>query len=236
MSRFAMEHFTKTSGDNILNLSKAEATFLEEMIGSSTWRRLLIDLSARHTDSALLTYCLKAISKGGHHREIAKRIDQSDYFGVFNSMLTSEVEQIGMISASTVASSASTGITDAADAPPSPLRGLFLLRLVMLSLPTMLALDKASPRKPKVRMERRSSNSTSLEVAKRVAANCRSGGDMPHPSSVTVSIRSPPPCNCTSIVVGPASRLFSMSSFTTDAGLCTTSPAAIRSTTSLGRG
>ena len=108
VSRFAMEHFTKTSGDNILNLSKAEATFLEEMIGSSTWRRLLIDLSARHTDSALLTYCLKAISKGGHHREIAKRIDQSDYFGVFNSMLTSEVEQIGMISASTVASSAST--------------------------------------------------------------------------------------------------------------------------------
>ena len=97
VSRFAREHFSVAKGDNILNLSKSEAAFLEQMIENQRWRRLLIDLSATYKDSALLTYCLKSISKRGHHREIAKRINQSDYFGVFNAMLTSELEYLGMV-------------------------------------------------------------------------------------------------------------------------------------------
>ena len=97
VSRFAREHFSVAKGDNILNLSKSEAAFLEQMIENKRWRRLLIDLSATYKDSALLTYCLKSISKRGHHREIAKRINQSDYFGVFNAMLTSELEYLGMV-------------------------------------------------------------------------------------------------------------------------------------------
>ena len=97
VSRFAKEHFSVENSDNILKLSKAEAAFLEEMIENKRWRRLLIDLSATYKDSALLTYCLKSISKRGHHREIAKRINQSDYFGVFNSMLTSELEFLGTL-------------------------------------------------------------------------------------------------------------------------------------------
>lgn len=97
VSRFARDHFSIEKGDNILNLSKAEAAFLEQMIENERWRRLLIDLSATYKDSALLTYCLKEISKRGHHREIAKRINQSDYFGVFNAMLTSELEFLGMV-------------------------------------------------------------------------------------------------------------------------------------------
>jgi len=97
ISRFARENFTVAKGDNILNLSKSEVAFLEEMIDNQRWRRLLIDLSATYKDSALLTYCLKSISKRGHHREIAKRINQSDYFGVFNAMLTSELEYLGRV-------------------------------------------------------------------------------------------------------------------------------------------
>ena len=42
-------------------------------------------------------YCLQSISKKGHHREIANRINQSDYFGVFNSMLASELAIAGKI-------------------------------------------------------------------------------------------------------------------------------------------
>ena len=97
VSRFVREHFSVAKGDNILNLSKSEAAFLEQMIENQRWRRLLIDLSATYKDSALLTYCLKSISKRGHHREIAKRINQSDYFGVFHAMLTSELEYLGMV-------------------------------------------------------------------------------------------------------------------------------------------
>jgi hypothetical protein len=33
-------------------------------------------------------YCLQSISKRGHHREIARRINQSDHFSVFASELT----------------------------------------------------------------------------------------------------------------------------------------------------
>jgi hypothetical protein len=82
VNRIAMERFSKTGGDSILNLSKAEAAFLEDMIDSPRWRQLLIDLSATHKDSALIMYCLQSISKRGHHREIAKRVNQSDHFAV----------------------------------------------------------------------------------------------------------------------------------------------------------
>ena len=93
------EKFTKQRGDDILNLSKAKAKFLQDMMNSSRWRRLLIDLSAAHKDSALLMYCLQTISKKGYHREISARINQSDIFGVFNAMLASELTIIGKMSA-----------------------------------------------------------------------------------------------------------------------------------------
>ena len=98
INRIAKERFTKTGGDDILNLSRSEAAFLEDMMDSNRWRKLLIDLSASNKDSALLMYCLQSISKRGHHREIARRINQSDHFSVFNAMLASELTVIGKIS------------------------------------------------------------------------------------------------------------------------------------------
>lgn len=95
INKMAKERFTKEAGDGILDLSKSEAVFLEELMDSSRWRKLLIDLSAAHKDSAVLLYCLRAISKRGHHREIARRINQSDHFAVFNAMLLSELSVIG---------------------------------------------------------------------------------------------------------------------------------------------
>ena len=92
ISRIAKERFTTQRGRKILDLSKKEAAFLEEMMDSNRWRKLLIDLSATNKNSALLMYCLQAISKRGHHREIARRINQSDHFAVFSAMLASEVE------------------------------------------------------------------------------------------------------------------------------------------------
>jgi hypothetical protein len=100
VNRVAKERFSKESGDSILDLSKSEAAFLEEMMDSTRWRKLLIDLSASHKDSAVLMYCLRAISKRGHHREIARRVNQSDHFAVFNAMLLSELTVIGKLAVS----------------------------------------------------------------------------------------------------------------------------------------
>ena len=46
VNRVAKERFTKTGGDSILNLKRSEAVFLEAMMDSKNWRKLLIDLSA----------------------------------------------------------------------------------------------------------------------------------------------------------------------------------------------
>lgn len=100
VNRITNERFTKAGGDSLLKLSKKEAYFLTEMMESSRWRKLLIDLSASNKDSALLMYCLEQISKRGHHREIARRINQSDHFTVFNAMLASELSVIGKIAVS----------------------------------------------------------------------------------------------------------------------------------------
>ena len=97
INRLAKEHFTKEGGHAIMQLSKKEAAFIDKMIGSSRWRKLLIDLSATNKDSKLFMYCLQSISNLGHHREIANRINQSDYFGVFNSMLQSELGIAGKV-------------------------------------------------------------------------------------------------------------------------------------------
>lgn len=100
VNRISKERFTNQGGDDILNLSKTEVAFLEEMMDSPRWRALLIDLSATNKDSAMLRYCLKSISKRGHHREIARRIDQSDHFAVFDAMLAAELGVVGKIAVS----------------------------------------------------------------------------------------------------------------------------------------
>mmetsp|Transcript_3943 Transcript_3943/g.6029 ORF Transcript_3943/g.6029 Transcript_3943/m.6029 type:complete len:1253 (-) Transcript_3943:27-3785(-) len=95
VTNIAKERFTKTGGDNIFNLDRNESRFLDEMMKSSVWRRLLIDLYANHRESILLTWCLTSISKGGHHREIATRITISDHFPVYSAMLASEFAVVG---------------------------------------------------------------------------------------------------------------------------------------------
>jgi TH1 protein/WW domain len=98
--KVAKEKYTKEDGDSILDLSKSEVVFLEEMMESTRWRTLLIDLSASHKDSAVLLYCLRAISKRGHHREIVQRINPSEHFTVFHAMLRSELTTIGRLAVS----------------------------------------------------------------------------------------------------------------------------------------
>src|SRR5260363_18849 len=58
---------------------------------------------------------------------------------------------------------------------------------------------------------------------------------MPQPSSVTAILLTPPASSITRSVRAPASSAFSTSSFTTDAGRSTTSPAAIWLTRRPGR-
>ena len=92
----------------------------------------------------------------------------------------------------------------------------------------------ASPRKPNVPMENRSSADESLLVAWLDSASGRSSGAMPQPSS-TMRMRSAPPCSTSiSMQVAPASTEFSSNSLTTLAGRSMTSPAAIWLMTSAG--
>lgn len=97
VNRLARERFTTNGGDAIMKLTKKQAAFVDEMIKSDRWRKMLIDLSASNKDSKLFMYCLQTMSNLGHHREIANRIDQSDYFGVFNSLLRSELSVVGKL-------------------------------------------------------------------------------------------------------------------------------------------
>ena len=104
--------FSREVGDKILDLKTAEErVFLVEMIESPRWRALLIDLFAEHNKSAVLKFCLAEISKRGHHREIASRIDQSEHFGVFHPMLKSELTSIGRMAVS-AGSDMSVGINE----------------------------------------------------------------------------------------------------------------------------
>lgn len=83
------EGFSAEKADHILQMDKEEVGFLDNILGDKCWRKMLIDLQGEHKDSALLTYCLKKISKRGHHDELA---GQTDYFSVFNGMLISEIK------------------------------------------------------------------------------------------------------------------------------------------------
>src|SRR5579862_378439 len=107
--------------------------------------------------------------------------------------------------------------------------GSFACRVAIDNRATEPIDGKASPRKPSVRIDTRSS-SASFDVAWRSTASARSARLMPSPSSVTRMRRRPPPSVSTSIRRAPASSAFSTSSLTTLAGRSTTSPAAMRLT------
>ena len=108
-------------------------------------------------------------------------------------------------------------------------RGCFRERCATLAIE-----GRASPRNPCVPIDSRSESARSLEVAWRSSAASASSRDMPWPSSRTrISVR-PPPSISTCTPRAPASSAFSTSSFTTDAGRSTTSPAAILLTRSSG--
>ena len=102
-------------------------------------------------------------------------------------------------------------------------------RVTSRTRPTAPIEGSASPRKPSVAMRLRSS-SASLEVAWRSTASARSPASMPWPSSATAMAPRPACSSVTSMRRAPASRAFSTSSLTTEAGRSTTSPAAMRLT------
>src|SRR5919106_898127 len=89
-------------------------------------------------------------------------------------------------------------------------------------------LGNASPRKPKVAMRNRSSSLASLLVECLSTASTRSSAAMPSPLSLTRITAAPLFSIQTKTSVAPASNEFSISSFTTEAGRSTTSPAAMR--------
>src|SRR3954468_12484599 len=91
---------------------------------------------------------------------------------------------------------------------------------------------RASPRNPMVDTASSSGRLEILLVAWRASASGRALREIPAPSSSTCTRRTPPSSRVTAILVAPASRLFSSSSFSTDAGRSTTSPAAIWDTRS----
>ena len=100
-------------------------------------------------------------------------------------------------------------------------------RETIVTRETAAMLGSASPRKPNVPTDSRSSSLASLLVANRSNAVATSSSAMPTPLSVTRMYSMPPPLISTDSLVAPASREFSTSSLTTDMGRSVTSPAAI---------
>ena len=100
-------------------------------------------------------------------------------------------------------------------------------RVVNSTCATATMEARASPRKPIVVKANRSSALAIFDVACLSKARRASVSDMPLPLSMTWTRVRPPSVTTTCTLVAPASIAFSTSSFTTDAGRCTTSPAAI---------
>lgn len=86
----------------------------------------------------------------------------------------------------------------------------------------------ASPLNPYVAIRDKSENVESFEVVNLSAKMGRSLLRIPHPLSWICRSFMPPSLTMTRIDVAPASRLFSRSSFSAEAGLCIISPAAMR--------
>ena len=109
------------------------------------------------------------------------------------------------------------------------------VRVVRRTCATAAMEASASPRKPMVWSLKRSSACRILDVAWRSKAMRASVSLIPLPSSMTWMDVRPASCTSTSMVDAPASTAFSISSLMTDAGRCTTSPAAIWLATESGR-
>ena len=105
----------------------------------------------------------------------------------------------------------------------------------MVTWETAAILGSASPRKPMVATWSSCSGESSLLVAWRSKDKDTSSDGMPAPSSATRMNSTPPPRISTVIWEAPASIEFSTSSFTTETGRSTTSPAAIRAARAGGR-
>ena len=107
---------------------------------------------------------------------------------------------------------------------------LAAVREIRRTCATAAILASPSPRKPSETIRSRSPACASLLVACRAKARCSSAASMPAPSSLTSIASRPPRVTETTMRVAPASSAFSTSSFTTESGRSTTSPAAIAPT------
>ncbi len=103
----------------------------------------------------------------------------------------------------------------------------FRVRLLKATSDTAPIVYKASPRKPKDRIEKRSSKERILLVVCRRKIFSKSSGSMPVPLSLRRIKVFPESLRWSSMESASASRAFSRSSFTTEAGRSMTSPAAI---------
>ena len=101
------------------------------------------------------------------------------------------------------------------------------LQVVILSLETEAIEGNASPLNPEVLTVCKSSKERIFDVECFWKANSASSASMPSPSSLIITREVPPSSMRIQIFFAFASREFSTSSLTTDAGLSITSPAAI---------
>jgi hypothetical protein len=67
VNRLAKERFTMDHRDTIIHLDKRERAFIDRMIRSGWWCRLLINLLGTNRDSKLFMVCLQSISNLRHH-------------------------------------------------------------------------------------------------------------------------------------------------------------------------
>ena len=79
--------FDRDRADQLLTRAE-KPQWLASMLDNARYRKMLIDLYNSHSDSTLLGLCLRDISARGHHAEISQIIRESDYYEVFNDILS----------------------------------------------------------------------------------------------------------------------------------------------------
>lgn len=96
ISKLIRQKFDKHVDEVILQSSNIP-TWLLEMMQDDILRSTLIQLYNSHSDSSLLGFVLKKLSKMGYHREIAHLVHQFEYLEVFNDIMVDVITRVSVV-------------------------------------------------------------------------------------------------------------------------------------------
>lgn len=94
IAKLIKSKFNRKLADELILRVSDIPKWLLNLMDDAILRKMLIQLYDQHSDSTLLAFALRQISKKGFHREISQYIREYDYLDVFNDMLSYLLSQV----------------------------------------------------------------------------------------------------------------------------------------------